>query len=78
MEKIQAHIAKVAPIVCQHMLDAQNKQSPVYSHLAQRREFQPGDHVLLLIPMVNCKFLSHWQAPYTIIESVGLVNYCLQ
>lgn len=37
-----------------------------------------GDRVLLLLPSSNCKFLAHWQGPYTNMERVSPVNYYLQ
>lgn len=69
---MQTHIDKVAPIFCQHMLDAQAKQSRANNQLAQPWEFQPGNCVLLLLPTV--KFLAHWQGPYTVMKHMGPVR----
>lgn len=33
--------------------------------------------MFLLLPNASCKFLAHWQAPCTILERVGPVNYHL-
>uniref|UniRef100_A0A9J8AZR1 Integrase catalytic domain-containing protein n=1 Tax=Cyprinus carpio carpio TaxID=630221 RepID=A0A9J8AZR1_CYPCA len=46
-----------------------------YDRAAQPREFQPGDHVLVLVPNAACKFLATWQGPYTMTEKVGPVTY---
>lgn len=34
--------------------------------------------MILLLPNESCKFLAHWQGPYTVLERVGPVNYHLQ
>ncbi|KAL7844104.1 hypothetical protein SRHO_G00226430 [Serrasalmus rhombeus] len=60
---MQQRIDAVAPIVHEHMEEAQQAQQQ--AHPAQPREFQPGDRVLVLVPTTTCKFLATWQGPYT-------------
>lgn len=43
IKDMQERICKVTPIVCQHMLSAQAKQSCHYNHSAQPQEFQPSE-----------------------------------
>lgn len=62
---------KVASIVSQHMLEAQVEQSQVYNTyfiVVPMCDFQQGNHVFLLLPNTNCKFLAQWQSPYTVVE----------
>lgn len=44
----------------------------------QEREFQPGDRVMVLVPVTASKFLATWQGPYTDIERVGPVTYLVR
>ncbi|KAL6471724.1 hypothetical protein MHYP_G00203740 [Metynnis hypsauchen] len=74
---MQQRIDAVAPIVREHMEEAQRAQQRAYNRPAQPREFQPGDRVLVLVPTTTCKFLATWQGPYTVREKVGPVNYRL-
>ena len=72
---IQDRIAKVMPIVREHLAQAQLAQQRVYNRGAKTRTFSPGDRVLVLIPTVESKFLTKWQGPYEILEKVSKVNY---
>ncbi|KAK3558450.1 hypothetical protein QTP86_018109 [Hemibagrus guttatus] len=78
VQDMQVRIDRVGPIVKEHMEAAQQDQQQVYIRPAQTREFQPRDHVMLLVPKTACKFLAKWQGLYTVHEMVGPVNYCLQ
>ncbi|KAL6462880.1 hypothetical protein MHYP_G00293020 [Metynnis hypsauchen] len=77
VQEMQQRIDAVAPIVREHMEEAQRGQQRAYNRPAQPREFQPGDRVLVLVPTTTCKFLATWQGPYTVREKVGPVNYRL-
>ncbi|KAL7854617.1 hypothetical protein SRHO_G00168070 [Serrasalmus rhombeus] len=77
VREMQQRIDTMAPIVHEHMEEAQRAQQRAYNPPAQPREFQPGDHVLVLVPTTTCKFLATWQGHYTVREKVGPVNYRL-
>ena len=68
-------MAKIWPVVWDHLLCAQQAQARVYNRGAWLRTFRPGDQVLVLVPTSECKFLAKWQGPYEVIEAVGTVNY---
>ncbi|KAL1253020.1 hypothetical protein QQF64_017713, partial [Cirrhinus molitorella] len=72
---MRERIDRVMPLVREHLTQAQQAQQRHYNRAAQPREFQPGDHVLLLVPNSACKFLATWQGPYTVTEKVGPVTY---
>ncbi|CAJ0960675.1 unnamed protein product [Ranitomeya imitator] len=72
---MQQRIAKVMPIVKEHLLQAQEAQARVYNRSARVRQFNPGDRVLVLVPTVESKFLAKWQGPYEVVEKLGEVNY---
>uniref|UniRef100_A0A9J8CHH6 Gypsy retrotransposon integrase-like protein 1 n=1 Tax=Cyprinus carpio carpio TaxID=630221 RepID=A0A9J8CHH6_CYPCA len=75
VREIRERIDKVMPIVREHLVRAQQRH---YNRAAQPREFQRGDHVLVLVPTAACKFLATWQGPYTVTEKVGPVTYCVR
>ncbi|KAL6458115.1 hypothetical protein MHYP_G00333450 [Metynnis hypsauchen] len=77
VQEMQQRIDAVAPIVREHMEEAQRAQQRAYNRPTQPREFQPGDRVLVMVPTTTCKFLATWQGPYTVREKVGPVNYRL-
>lgn len=62
VQDMQKHIKWVAAIIKEHMLATQREQRQAYNHPAQLRELKQ-DHVLLLLPSDNCKFLACWQSP---------------
>jgi hypothetical protein len=75
VELVRDRMAKVWPIVRDHLARAQQAQARVYNRGARVRTFRPGDQVLVLVPTSECKFLAKWQGPYEVIEAVGPVNY---
>ena len=75
VEQVRDRMAQVWPIVREHLRQAQQAQARVYNRGARLRTFQPGDLVLVLAPMAECKFLVKWQGPYEVVEQVGEVNY---
>uniref|UniRef100_A0A8C1LPZ1 Gypsy retrotransposon integrase-like protein 1 n=1 Tax=Cyprinus carpio TaxID=7962 RepID=A0A8C1LPZ1_CYPCA len=75
VREMRERIDRVMPIVREHLVKAQQAQQRHYNRAAQPREFQRGDHVLVLVPTAACKSFSTWQGPYTITEKVGPVTY---
>ncbi|KAL1259008.1 hypothetical protein QQF64_009585 [Cirrhinus molitorella] len=75
VKEMRERIDRVMPLVREHMVKAQQAQQRHYNRAAQPREFQPGDHVMVLVPNAACKFLASWQGPYTVTEKVGPVTY---
>ncbi len=75
VREMRERIDRVMPLVREHLTKAQQAQQRHYDRAAQPREFQPGDHVMVLVPTTACKFLATWQGPYTVTEKVGLVTY---
>uniref|UniRef100_A0A452I5Z5 Uncharacterized protein n=1 Tax=Gopherus agassizii TaxID=38772 RepID=A0A452I5Z5_9SAUR len=39
------------------------------------RQFQPGDRVMVLVPMAESKLLAQWQGSCEVVEPVGEVTY---
>ncbi len=75
VREMRERIDRVMPLVREHLTKAQQAQQRHYDRAAQPREFQPGDHVMVLVPTTACKFLATWQGPYTVTEKLGPVTY---
>ncbi len=73
--EMRQRIDRVAPLVREHMVKAQQAQQRHYNRAAQPREFQTGDRVMVLVPTAACKFLATWRGPYTVVEKLGPVTY---
>ncbi len=73
--EMRERIDRVAPLVREHMVKAQQAQQRHYNRAAQPREFQTGDRVMVLVPTAACKFLATWRGPYTVVEKLGPVTY---
>ncbi|CAM4403535.1 unnamed protein product [Lepidochelys olivacea] len=73
--QMRDRIARVKPIVREHLERAQKTQRTHYNHQAKLQRFQPGDRVMVLVPTAESKLLAQWQGPYGIIKTVGEVNY---
>ena len=58
-----------------NLREAQQTQKAWYDRQAKRREFQPRQNILLLLPSTNSKLLAKWQGPYTILRKMGPVTY---
>ncbi|XP_061102960.1 uncharacterized protein LOC133131605 [Conger conger] len=71
-------MARIWPMVREHMTQAQAEQARLYNRNAQVREFQPGDKVMVLIPTSECKFLAKWHGPYEVVAKAGPVNYTVR
>ncbi|KAL0192560.1 hypothetical protein M9458_010856, partial [Cirrhinus mrigala] len=68
VKNMRERIERVMPLVREHLTKAQQAQQRHYNRTAQPQEFQPGDHVMVLVPNSACKFLATWQGPYTVLE----------
>ena len=73
VEQVRDRMARVWPIVWDHLRQARQAQGQVYNQGAQLRIFRPGD--LVLVPTTECKFLAKWLGPYEVVDRVGEVNY---
>lgn len=56
---------------------AQSKMKTWFDHKAERREFHPGDQVLVLLPMTGSSFSARFSGPYTVLEKLSEQNYMI-
>lgn len=58
-----------------NLQEAQRQQKERYDAHSKVREFDPGQKLLLLLPMSTNKLLTQWHGPFEIIQRVGTVDY---
>ena len=68
-------LAHMTELVETNLKQAQQQQKRWYDRTAVEREFQTGDHVLVLLPTKTSKLLARWQGPYQVLRRVGKVDY---
>lgn len=56
----------------------QKKMKHHYDKDAVHREFEPGEQVLVFLPISASKLDSKWQGPYTVITKINKVNYLIK
>ncbi|XP_075753964.1 uncharacterized protein LOC142818437 [Pelodiscus sinensis] len=61
-----------------NLWEAQVRQTQYYDQRARFWEFNPGDRVLLLLPIRESKLLARWQGPYEVVRRIGPVDYELK
>ena len=57
------------------LLEAQRTQKLWYDQKARKREFKPGQKVLLLLPSSSSKLLTKWQGPFEVLRKMGPTTY---
>lgn len=57
-------LEEMASLVEENVTRAQTRQKRWYDQTARKREFQTGDHVLVLLPSSTSKLMAQWQGPY--------------
>lgn len=72
---IREKMKRMTGLVRENLTKAQKNQKCWYDRNSVKREFQPKDEVLVLLPTVTNKLLAQWQGPYTIVKKLGKVNY---
>uniref|UniRef100_A0A8C5MX72 Integrase catalytic domain-containing protein n=1 Tax=Leptobrachium leishanense TaxID=445787 RepID=A0A8C5MX72_9ANUR len=75
VEQMRERMARIAPLVHEHMKQAQDAQKRHYDKKAVAREFNKGDRVMVLVPTTESRLLAQWQGPYEILDKVSPVNY---
>ena len=56
----------------------QSKMKRIYDQKAQRRVFDPGDKVLVLLPTMGNSLKARYHGPYKIVKRVSDINYIVE
>ena len=49
----------------------------IYDQRAERRQFCPGDKVLVLLPIVGSPFQARFTGPHTVLKQISEENYLI-
>ena len=72
---LRERLESMAEHVQENLRKAQRYQKAWYDRNARERSFQPGDQVLILLPVPTNKLMAQWQGPYPVLRQVGSVTY---
>ncbi|GFV79029.1 retrovirus-related Pol polyprotein from transposon 412 [Trichonephila clavipes] len=61
-----------------HMEDAKQKQKLWYDHRTVKRQFQPGEMVLVIAPFRLNKLSVQWVGPGEIVQQISETNYVVK
>ncbi|XP_075768997.1 uncharacterized protein LOC142821566 [Pelodiscus sinensis] len=73
--QLRERLRKVGEFARANLLQAQEVQARYYNRGAKLRSFEPGDHVLVLLPSRESKLLARWQGPFEVVWRIGTVDY---
>ncbi|XP_063589651.1 uncharacterized protein LOC134766651 [Penaeus indicus] len=73
--KLKTKLNFVRKFALENLKDAQRKMKDNFDKEAVEREFNPGDKVLMLLPVRKLPFQASYQGPFEVIKKVGKVNY---
>ncbi|KAL0150446.1 hypothetical protein M9458_054263 [Cirrhinus mrigala] len=59
----------------ENLCKAQLKMKTWFDRRSERREFSPGDQVLMLLPVTGSSFLARFTGPYSVLKRVSDQNY---
>lgn len=73
--KIRQRLQDVTSVVKENLTKRKEFVKKWYDKTASRREFQPGDEVLILLPSESSRMEAQWKGPYRVTERINDVNY---
>ncbi len=68
---LRAKLHTLGRLSMENLLQAQDRQTRLYSRGTRLRQFTPGDKVLVLHPTSSSKLLAKWQGPFVVTRRVG-------
>ena len=75
---LRERLEKTCEIAHEELRKAQKRYKMHYNQKARNRTFQPGDHVLLLLPTEGNKLLMQWKGPFKVVERIGRNDYRIE
>ena len=77
VQTTRERLHKALEVAQQHLQQAQGKMKGYYDRRAQYRSFQPGDEVLVLLPVQGQPLAARYSGPYLIEKRVGDLDYVI-
>ncbi|XP_053294792.1 uncharacterized protein LOC128455141 [Pleuronectes platessa] len=62
----------------QKLQKSQGKMKQRYDQRAEARQFNPGDRVLTLLPLVDSPFQAKYSGPFSVVRQVSDLNYLIE
>ena len=76
--EMNERLLKVRELAGQHLLKSQKAMKEQFDLDAVRREFQPGDKVLVLLPLEKQPWSAKFQGPYEVLKRKSELNYVIK
>ncbi|XP_073721145.1 uncharacterized protein [Misgurnus anguillicaudatus] len=68
-------LQRMTELATTHLSEAQKRQKTWYDRKTERRSFEPGQKVLVMLPTCENKLLGKWRGPYDVIKRIGATSY---
>ena len=76
-QKLQTTLSRVHAIAIENLKESQEKMKSNYDRKAEVRTFQPGEKVLVFIPVSSGPFEAKYSGPYVVKEKIDDLNYII-
>ena len=76
--EFKAKLAKACELARSNLMSAQKIMKQHYDKKTVERKFQPGDKVLVLLPIPGSPLQARFSGPYEVEEKIGDLNYVLR
>ena len=76
--EFKAKLAKACELARSNLISAQKIMKQRYDKKTVERKFQPGDKVLVLLPIPGSPLQARFSGPYEVEEKIGDLNYVLR
>lgn len=77
MSTVREHQHKAWKLARVHLAEAQSRMKLRYYKGSLQRNFQPGDKVLILLPVPGSPLLARFSGPYEIEKKLNDTNYAV-
>lgn len=75
---LQFRLEDTCRLAQQNLGKASIRYRNIYNRRSKRKNLKIGDKVLVLLPTKTNKLLLQWKGPYTVVETVGNLDYRIQ
>lgn len=77
VHSLRQKLHRACEVAAQHLVTTQDKMKACYDKKSVKRSFQPGDSVLVLLPIPGSVFQAKFTGPYVVKRKVSDTNYII-
>lgn len=77
VQNLKNKLSVVREFAMENLKEAQGKMKDNFDKISVERQFNPGDKVLMLLPLRKLPLQASYQGPFEVIKKVGKVNYVI-